>query len=117
MLAAASMDGKGSLAVGRSEFDPVLPERIKGIFGKVSTSRSAEENAAVESWQTEGAEVVKSAAFPAGIYAARFSPDGSLIAAAGQSGSVIVLRSDDLTEVRRFVGVPLETAGQVPAER
>jgi len=117
MLAAASMDGKGSLAVGKAEYDPVLPERIKGIFGKVSTSRSPEENAAVEAWQTEGAEILKSVTFPAGIYAARFSPDGSLIAAAGQSGSVIVLRSDDLSEVRQFVAVPLSAGVVVPAQR
>ena len=110
MLAAASMDGAGSIMIGRAEFDSTLPANVRAVFGKVSTSRSAEENAAVEAWQTAGAEVLARASFAAGIYAARFSPDGTRIAAGGQDGKVRILSAADLALVREFVPVPLADA-------
>jgi WD40 repeat protein len=111
VLAASSLDGKGTLMVGRAEFDSALPDQIKGIYGKESTGRSAEENKAVEAWQTGGAEVLKQVTVDGGLYAARFSPDGKTIAAAGQSGKVMVLRSEDLGVIREFVPVPITAAG------
>ena len=111
VLAASSLDGKGTLMVGRAEFDSALPDQIKGIYGKVSTDRSADENKAVEAWQTGGAEVLKQVTMDGGLYAARFSPDGKTIAVAGQSGKVMLLRSEDLGVIREFVPVPITAAG------
>ena len=95
VLAASSLDGKGAVNIYNADFDTALPDNIKGIFGKVSTSRSAEENAAVEKYQTDGATLLHHVELPAGIYTAQFSPDGQTIAAAGQDGVIRLIDSAD----------------------
>ncbi len=115
VLAASSLDGNGAVNIYSAEFDTALPDNIKGIFGKVSTSRSAEENAAVEKYQTEGAVLLHHLKFPAGIYTAQFSPDGGTIAAAGQDGLVRLISAAEGKVTREFLPVTLSPA--VQAER
>ena len=107
-LAASSLDGRGAVNIYNAEFDTILPDNIKGIFGKVSTSRSAEENAAVEKYQTEGATLLQHIELPCGIYTAQFSPDGSTIAAAGQDGLVRLIGTGDGKITKEFLPVSLD---------
>jgi WD40 repeat protein/mono/diheme cytochrome c family protein len=109
-LAASSLDGKGAVNIYSADFDTALPDNIKGIFGKVSTSRSAEENAAVEKYQTEGAPLLHHVPLPAGIYTAQFSPDGSVIAAAGQDGLIRLINAADGKVTKEFLPVKLSPA-------
>jgi WD40 repeat protein/mono/diheme cytochrome c family protein len=109
-LAASSLDGNGAVNIYSAEFDTTLPENIKGIFGKVSTSRSAEENAAVEKYQTDGATLLHHIALPCGIYTAQFSPDGTTVAAAGQDGIVRLINTSDGKVTKEFLPVTLNPA-------
>jgi len=106
-LAASSLDGKGSLNIYSADFDTALPDNIKGIFGKVSTNRNAQENAAVEEYQTKGATLLHHLDFPAGIYTAQFSPDGQTIAAAGQDGVIRLIHAADGKVTKEFLPVTL----------
>lgn len=115
-LAASSLDGKGLVNLYSADFDTALPDNIKGIFGKVSTSRSAEENALVEKYQTEGAVLLHSVPMPCGIYTAQFSPDGTVIAAAGQDGMVRLINTADGKVVREFLPVTLSPATATPPQ-
>ena len=111
VLAASSLNGEGAVNIYAAEFDTALPDNIKGIFGKVSTSRSAEENAAVEKYQTEGATLLHHIPLPAGIYTAQFSPDGKTVAAAGQDGLVRLINTADGKVTKEFLPVTLTPAG------
>jgi len=108
-LATSSLDGKGTVNIYNAEFDTALPDNIKNIFGKVSTSRSAEENAAVEKYQTEGATLLHHLEFPAGMYTAQFCPDGTTVAAAGQDGLVRLINVADGKVTKEFLPVTLTT--------
>jgi mono/diheme cytochrome c family protein len=114
LLAGSSLDGKGAVNIYHADFDSSLPDNIRGIFGKVSTSRSAEENAAVEKYQTDGAALVHHIEFPCGIYSAQFSPDGTRIAAAGQDGMVRIVNVEDGRIIREFLPVTLSPAAVLP---
>ncbi len=115
-LAASSLDGKGAVNIYNADFDTSLPENIKAIYGKVSTSRSAEENAAVEKYQTEGATLLHHLKFPCGIYTAQFSPDGTTIAAAGQDGIVRFIDTAGGRVTKEFVPVSLTPAVTAPGK-
>ena len=116
VLAASSLDGKGAVNIYSADFDSALPDNIKGIFGKVSTSRSAEENAAVEKYQTEGAALQHHVELPCGIYTAQFSPDGNIIAAAGQDGIVRLINAADGKVAKEFLPVTLSPAVTAPGK-
>ena len=78
IAAASSNDGVGQVNVYSYEFDTALPDNIKAIMAKVSTSRSAEETATLEKYTTEGATLVSSLQIPeAAIYSLAFRPDGN----------------------------------------
>ncbi|MEM9479266.1 MAG: c-type cytochrome domain-containing protein, partial [Verrucomicrobiota bacterium] len=49
-VAAASLDGKGTLTVCSSEFDATIPDEIKKIWKKTILQRSDEEKEKYESW-------------------------------------------------------------------
>ena len=116
VLATSSLDGKGAVNIYSADFDTALPENIKGIFGKVSTDRNAQENAAVEKYQTEGATLLHHVALPCGIYTAQFSPDGTTVAAAGQDGLVRLISTTDGKVVKEFLPVTLTPAVTSPAK-
>lgn len=115
-LAASSLDGKGAVNIYNAEFDTALPDNIKGIYGKVSTARSAEENAAVEKYQTDGATLLHHIDLPCGIYTAQFSPNGQTIAAAGQDGIVRLISVAEGKVTKEFVPVALSPAVTVPGK-
>jgi WD40 repeat protein/mono/diheme cytochrome c family protein len=114
VLAASSLDGKGAINIYNAEFDTALPDNIKAVFAKVSTSRSAEENAAVEKYQTDGARLLHHLELPTGIYTAQFSPDGATIAAAGQDGIVRLIGTADGKVSKEFLPVTLSPAVTAP---
>jgi WD40 repeat protein len=115
-LAASSLDGKGAVNIYNADFDTSLPDNIKGIYGKVSTSRSAEENAAVEKYQTNGATLLHHVEMPCGMYTAQFSPDGTTVAAAGQDGIVRLISTADGKVTKEFVPVALTSGVAAPGK-
>ena len=80
----------------------------------MSTSRSAEENAAVEKYQTDGATLLQHIEFPTGMYTAQFSPDGSTVAAAGQDGVIRLINTADGKVTKEFIPVMLTPGVTAP---
>ena len=95
IAAASSLDGKGQVFTYSAAFDSTMPDDIKGIVQKVSTSQSAEEQARLEQYVTSDVAVLTQTEIPAAIYAVTYSPDGGTIAAAGADGLIRLIDPAD----------------------
>ena len=115
VAAASSLNGKGALHIFKSEFDTALPADVKGIFDKATPERSAEQNARVEQYLTEGTERLHGLDFDTPIFALRFSPDGSKIAAAGQDGVVRIIDVETGKLASSFIPVTVTRPQDAPA--
>jgi WD40 repeat protein/mono/diheme cytochrome c family protein len=113
VAAGSSLDGQGQVKIYNADFDTALPDNIKGIYGKVGTSRSAEENAAVEKYVTDGATQLASLDIPTGVYTVRFNPDGTILAVAGQDGKIRLIDAGTGTVKSEFLPVTLSASGTV----
>lgn len=113
IAAASSSDGTGQVNVYAYEFDTALPDDIKAIMAKVSTTRSSEENAKLEKYTTDGARLVSSLSLPTtGMYTLAFRPDGVLVAA-GADGLVRLIEAETGKVQKEFAPAP---AGGTPPE-
>lgn len=110
IAAGSSLDGKGAIHLYSADFDPALPDDIKGIFGKVITSRNAGEVKKTEDYWTKDATQTAALPMPAGIYALTFSPDGKTVAASGGDGIIRLIDAAEGKVRREFPAVPLEQA-------
>ncbi len=113
VAAGSSLDGKGQVKIYNAEFDTALPDNIKGIYGKVD--RNPDEKVAVEKYVTDGATQLAEANLATGVYAVRFSPDASILAAAGQDGKIRLLDTASGALKTEFLPVTI-TAEQVGAK-
>lgn len=109
IAAASSLDGStGEVAVYSYEFSDAFPDAIKAIQAKVATSRSAEENAAVDAYHNEGVREVSRFKVPTGgLYTVDFSPDRKALAFAGADGLVRLIDPETGSLVKEFVPVPI----------
>lgn len=114
IAAAGSLDGVGTVQLYSSDFNGELSEDLKKIMEKTSGARSAEDNAMVEAFQTEGIELLASVNFPGALYSLDFNSDGSTLAVSGTSGIIWFLDSENASITRAFRPVPLE--GENPEE-
>jgi WD40 repeat protein/mono/diheme cytochrome c family protein len=116
IVAVSSLDGRGEIGIYGYEFDTALPDKIKAINSKVSSSRSAEENKALADYYKDGVKQIAKAGVPdAGIYAVAFRPDGKTIVAAGSDGAVRVFDATDGKLITKFMPVPLAKTVEVVA--
>jgi WD40 repeat protein len=89
IAAGSSLDGTGEVHVYGYEFDTALPDDIKAIMAKVSTTRSPDENKKLEAYTKQGVQLVAKVELPqSAVYALTFSPDGSTLAVTGGDGVV-----------------------------
>ncbi|MEM0898255.1 MAG: DUF1549 domain-containing protein, partial [Verrucomicrobiota bacterium] len=105
--AAASLDGRGTLTLCRSEFDAAIPEEIEKIWKKTILQRSDEEKEKYESWWSEGAEELARLKFDTPIFAIAFSPDGKHLAASGGDGVIRFLNAKTFETMHEANAVPL----------
>jgi WD40 repeat protein/mono/diheme cytochrome c family protein len=109
VAAGSGLDGQGEVSVYSYEFDTKLPEAVKGIMGKVSTSRSGAENEALEKYKREGVRRVAQLKVPQGIvYAVAFRPDGQVVAAAGGDGLVRFIETETGKVLQEFCPAPVD---------
>jgi len=88
LAAAATIDGGSEIRVWQYNFGGATPESITQLTSKKPEELSAAEQAMLAEYrQTEAAEVWRSALPDKAIYAIRFAPDQSLLAA-GNSGQL-----------------------------
>ena len=108
IAAGSSLDGSGGVDVYSYEFNTALPDNIKAIMSKVSTSRSGPEVAALHAYLKDGVKRISKVELPkTAVYALAFSGDGKTIAAAGSDGSVRLLNAETGTTVKQFAAVSL----------
>ena len=79
----SSLDGKGQVFTCKADFDPAMPDDIKGIVQKTVSQQNQEEKDKLEAYVTADVGVLTQTEIPGGVYALSYAPDGSAIAAAG----------------------------------
>ncbi len=110
-IAAVSSENasSGEAAVYSYEFSDEFPEAIKKIQAKVVTSRSAEENAAVDAYHKDGVREISRFKVPTGgLYAVDFHPDRKALAFAGVDGKVRLIEPESGSLLKEFVPVPID---------
>ena len=116
IAAGSGLDGKGEVSVYGYEFDTKLPDHIKGIMGKVSTSRSGPENEALEKYKADGVKRIAQVRIDQGIvYAVAFQPDGKTIAVAGGDGQVRLIETETGKVLKEFSPAPVDAKAAVAA--
>jgi WD40 repeat protein/mono/diheme cytochrome c family protein len=107
IAAASSLDNAGQIDIFSYEFDTSLPEDIKAIMAKVSTSRSADEAKLLDAYTTKDVKRLASVSVPgAGVYAVAFRPDGRVVAAGGD-GLVRIIEADTGKVEKEFLAAPV----------
>ncbi len=118
IVAASSLDGKGYVNIYSADFDSALPEIVKTAFGKVATTRTAEEVKAVEEYSTKDVKLIAGLEFPEsrGIYSVAYSPDGKTIVVGGADGQVRFLNAADGKLAKAMTPVTVD-GGKAMAKR
>jgi WD40 repeat protein len=116
IAAAASLDAHGAINVYSAAFDSAFPQGLPAILEKEVEGQSAEEKAAVEKYVTADVKLLRTVAFSnAAVYAVRFSPDGTRIAAAGSDGKVRLIDAATGTVAGSFDAAPSLQSSSSPA--
>ena len=105
----SSLNGAGQVFTYSSEYDSTLTDELKKILEKLPQSWNPEQRKQVEEYVTAGATVVAKTEIPTGIYAVRFSPDSSMVAAAGADGTIRLINSKDGTIIRELQPVNIDS--------
>jgi hypothetical protein len=107
IAAGSSLDGTGQVSIYGYEFETGLTDKLKAAMSKVASSRSAEEKAEIEKYQTEGVKLIaKTPVENSGVYAVAFQPDGARLAAAGGDGVIRLIDAETGAVVSRFNAAP-----------
>lgn len=111
-VAGSSLDGKGDILVYDTDIDTSAPNDIKAILAKRVMSQSDAEKKKLAEFQKKPLPVIaRIAVEDSGIYAVRFSPDGSQIVAGGSNGKIRQYESETGKLIREFLSVPLSASG------
>ncbi len=94
IAAGSSLNGSGQVDIDAYEFDTSLPEDVKKIMSKVSTTRSAAERKRLEQYQTDGVKRIASLEMTTGIYSVAFHPSGKHVYAAGADGVIRMIETE-----------------------
>jgi len=98
---------KGAVNFYNYDMDTTLPADIKKAMEQVGSGKDPK----VVAWTEKDAKLLKSVPFDKGaIFAARFSPDGRTVAAAGDEGKVRLIDVASGNVTREFLAVPLADA-------
>ncbi len=116
IAAGSSLDGQGEIHVYSYEFDTALPDNIKAIMAKVSTTRSPEEVATLEKYTKDGVKRISKLDLPqTTVYTVAFRPDGQALAAAGSDGVVRLINPETGAVLKEFSPAPVTGEGQSAA--
>ncbi len=110
IAAASSLDAKGDLNVYSYEFDTGLPDGIKKIMAKVSTTRTPEEKSSLEKYHREGVTLVSHVDLPAAVYSVAYHPDNRTLAAAGGDGVIRIVDGEAGKVIGEFAPAPVDKA-------
>jgi WD40 repeat protein len=107
--AVASGAAGGTLRLHAAEYDPALPDDIKGIVEKVAESQNQEERARLEAYVTADTRVLKELVVPGDrLFAVDWNPDGTRLAVAGSQGTIRFIDAAEAREVTRVAVAPVD---------
>ncbi len=107
--AAASGAEGGVLRVMAAEYDPALPDDIKKIVERETSSHSDDDRRRLEEYLTADTRVLAEIAVPGDpFYALDWNADGTHVAVAGGQGIVRIVQASDGQEVRSFAVAPVD---------
>ena len=112
IVAGSSLNGKGQIHIFNADVKREVSDELKKVFGIRPASFKPDQRKMVEEYQTQGAKLLASIDYSAGIYSLAYSPDGKTIAASGGDGVLRLLDADNLSLKRAFVPVPLPAKQQ-----
>ncbi len=110
LAACSSLDGAGEVQVYSYEFDTSMPDDIKAINQKVSSSRSAEENQKLEEYVTKDVKLIsRTAVSESPMFSLAFHPTEPLLVASGADGLIRFLNPQTGEIVRTFAPAPVSS--------
>ncbi len=107
IAAGSSLDGHGQVTIYSSDFDGTLPEGMKGILEKVSTSRNAAEKKKIEEFHSRDIEMLATIDFDTPIYSLCWHPQRQEIAIGSADGLVRILDGEKGTLLRMVMSAPM----------
>lgn len=109
-VAGSSLNGKGEIAIYKSEYDPAIPADVKKAMETARSrpdSKLGPQQKLIDAWQTKGVEEPIRIPVETAIYAVAYSQDGKTIAAAGQDGQIRFINPADGKLAKNFVPVEI----------
>ena len=107
IAACSSLDGRGHVSIFSSDFDGTLPEGMKGILAKVSTSRNAAERKKIEEFHSKDIEQLANVEFDTPTYSLDWHPLVNQLAVGSADGVIRILDGDSGTLLRAMMAVPI----------
>jgi WD40 repeat protein/mono/diheme cytochrome c family protein len=107
LAAASSLDGKGTVNFYNYDFDTAMPDEILKIEGKDDGARSEDEKKKLAMHYASDVKILGSLALDTGIYALRYSHDGSRVVVGGEDGKVRFISAPEAKIIGEFTPVPL----------
>ncbi len=102
IVAGASHEGQGTVNIYSSDYDSAMPDAVKKIVETVN-GKGPE----LDAWITKDVKQLSSTSIPCGIFSVSFSPDGKMVAAAGQDGQIRLIDATNGKIAKEFTSVPL----------
>ena len=102
IVAGASFEGTGAVNIYSSEYDSTMPDAVKKLVETVNGKGKE-----LDDWIVKDVKQLSSTPLPSGVFSVTFSPDGKMIAAAGQDGQIRLIDAATGKIAKEFVSVPL----------
>ena len=114
--AASSLDNTGQVSVYAANIPATVPDNIRKIMEKTVDKQAPNEKIELDKFQNDGTKLEAEAQIAgSGIYTVAFSPDGKMLAAAGQDGSIRLINTADGKIAKQFGAAPITKAASKPA--
>lgn len=105
--AGSSLDGKGQIGIYESQSDDAPPPEIVKIMQKTVLSQTEPEKKQLDTYFTQAVKVLHLLTVNGGVYSVVWNREGTVVAAAGEDGTVRLVNVADGQIAKEFVPVPL----------
>ena len=118
VAAGSSLDDKGQINIFEVSSDDGPPADLLKIMTKTVLTQTDAEKKQLDDYFSQSVKLLYSLPVNGGVYSIAWKPDGTVVAAAGESGSIRFINVNDGKIAKEFVPVPLDVrniAGPAPA--
>ena len=104
-VASSSLDGRGAVSFFNYDFNTEMPPEIVALEAK--EARTDDDKKRLEAHYTSEVKTLATIPLETGVYAVSYHPNGTVVAAAGEDGTVRLISAADAKIVKEFIPVPL----------